>query len=95
MRWPRAGASYLMWARRPWVFYIKTSVKSQTFRNLYLLTSSNSPKVVAAARAPGRRSCGPKKLRMVLTLMLEQKAEETEEADAGAAVARACGVINK
>ena len=45
MRWPRAGASYLMWARRPWVFYIKTSVKSQTFRNLYLLTSSNSPKV--------------------------------------------------
>ena len=36
VRWPRAGASYLMWARRPWVFYIKTSVKSQTFRN-YLL----------------------------------------------------------
>ena len=36
VRWPRAGASYLMWARRPWVFYIKTSVKSQTFRNLYL-----------------------------------------------------------
>ena len=36
VRWPRAGASYLMWARRPWVFYIKTSVKSQTFRNHYL-----------------------------------------------------------
>ena len=45
VRWPRAGASYLMWARRPWVFYIKTSVKSQTFRNLYLLTSSNSLRV--------------------------------------------------
>ncbi len=52
VRWPRAGASYLMWARRPRVFYIKTSVKSQTFRNLYLLTSSNSPKVGKSRQDP-------------------------------------------
>jgi len=30
---------------------------------------------------------------MVLTLMLQEKAKEVEEADAGAAVARACGVM--
>ena len=35
------------------------------------------------------------RLRMVLTLMLQEKAKEVEEADAGAAVARACGVDNK
>ena len=34
-------------------------------------------------------------LRSLYTQMLEQKAEETKEADAGAAVARACGVDNK
>ena len=34
----------------------------------------------------------PEELRMV---ELEEKAKETEEADVGAAVARACGVINK
>ena len=32
---------------------------------------------------------------MVESQKLEEKAKETEEADAGAAVARACGVINK
>ena len=37
----------------------------------------------------------PEELRMVESQKLEQKAKETEEADAGAAVARACGVINK
>ena len=37
----------------------------------------------------------PEELRMVESQKLEQKAEKTEEADAGAAVARACGVINK
>ena len=37
----------------------------------------------------------PEELRMVLTLMLQEKAEKTKEADAGAAVARACGVDNK
>ena len=50
---------------------------------------------LAAARAPGRRSCGPKKLRMVESQKLEEKAEKTKKADAGAAVARACGVDNK
>ena len=39
--------------------------------------------------------CGPKKLRMVESQKLEEKAKKTKEADAGAAVARACGVINK
>ena len=37
----------------------------------------------------------PEELRMVLTLMLQEKAEKTKKADAGAAVARACGVDNK
>ena len=37
----------------------------------------------------------PKELRSVESQKLEQKVEETKEADAGAAVARACGVINK
>ena len=37
----------------------------------------------------------PEELRMVESQKLEQKAKETEEADAGAAVARACGVDNK
>ena len=37
----------------------------------------------------------PKELRMVESKKLEQKAEKTKEADAGAAVARACGVDNK
>ena len=37
----------------------------------------------------------PEELRMVESQKLEEKAKETEEADAGAAVARACGVINK
>ena len=37
----------------------------------------------------------PKELRMVESKKLEQKAEETKEAGAGAAVARACGVDNK
>ena len=35
------------------------------------------------------------KLRMVESQKLEEKAKKTKEADAGAAVARACGVINK
>ena len=52
-------------------------------------------RLMAAARAPGRRSCGPKKLQMVESQKLEEKAKKTKEADAGAAVARACGVINK
>jgi len=30
---------------------------------------------------------------MVLTLMLQEKAKEVEEANAGAAAARACGVM--
>ena len=38
---------------------------------------------------------GPKKLQMVESQKLEEKAKKTKEADAGAAVARACGVINK
>ena len=37
----------------------------------------------------------PKELRMVESQKLEEKAEKTKEADAGAAVARACGVDNK
>ena len=37
----------------------------------------------------------PKELRMVESQKLEEKAKKTKEADAGAAVARACGVINK
>ena len=37
----------------------------------------------------------PKELRMVESQKLEEKAKEVEEADAGAAVARACGVDNK
>ena len=37
----------------------------------------------------------PEELRMVLTLMLQEKAEKSKNADAGAAVARACGVDNK
>ena len=37
----------------------------------------------------------PEKLRMVESLKLEEKAEKTKKADAGAAVARACGVDNK
>ena len=37
----------------------------------------------------------PEELRMVLTLMLQEKAEKTKKADGGAAVARACGVGNK
>ena len=37
----------------------------------------------------------PEELRMVLTPMLQEKAEKTKKADAGAAVARACGVDNK
>ena len=37
----------------------------------------------------------PKELRSVESKKLEQKAEKTKEADAGAAVARACGVDNK
>ena len=49
----------------------------------------------AGAARRGRRSCGPKKLRMVESQKLEEKAEKTKKADAGAAVARACGVDNK
>ena len=37
----------------------------------------------------------PKELRMVESQKLEEKAEKTKTADAGAAVARACGVDNK
>ena len=37
----------------------------------------------------------PEELRMVESQKLEEKAKEVEEADAGAAVARACGVDNK
>ena len=37
----------------------------------------------------------PKELRMVESQKLEEKAKKTKEADAGAAVARACGVNNK
>ena len=37
----------------------------------------------------------PKELRMVESQKQEEKAEKTKKADAGAAVARACGVDNK
>ena len=37
----------------------------------------------------------PEELRMVESQKQEEKAKEVEEADAGAAVARACGVDNK
>ena len=37
----------------------------------------------------------PEELQMVESQKLEEKAKEVEEADAGAAVARACGVDNK
>ena len=37
----------------------------------------------------------PAELRMVESQKLEEKAEKTKKADAGAAVARACGVDNK
>ena len=37
----------------------------------------------------------PEELRMVESQKLQEKAEKTKKADAGAAVARACGVDNK
>eukprot|EP01045_Picozoa_sp_COSAG04_P007566 COSAG04_NODE_398_length_14962_cov_39.977461_9_plen_58_part_00 len=37
----------------------------------------------------------PEELRMVESQKQEEKAEKTKKADAGAAVARACGVDNK
>ena len=49
-----------------------------------------------AAQGPGRSSEElPEELRMVESQKLEEKAEKTKKADAGAAVARACGVDNK
>ena len=52
VRWTRAGASYLKWARRPWFHYIKTVVYHKPSETAIFLTSPNSLRVGKSRQDP-------------------------------------------